>query len=60
MMNAHDEYVNMQVKIPHGSDGTLENAVVKRRALDVDGMPVGKANNNPILDTRTYKLEYED
>ncbi len=60
MMNAHDEYINMQVKISHGSDGMLEHAVVKQRALDVDGMPVAKAINNPVLDTRTYEVEYED
>jgi hypothetical protein len=25
-----------------------------------DGLPIGRANNNPILDTRMYEVEYPD
>ena len=60
IMNAQDEYVNMEVGIPRGPDGELENAMVKRRALDIDGTPIGKSSNNPILDTRAYEVQYND
>ena len=60
MLNAQDEYVNMEVGIPRGPDGELENAKVKRRALDVDDMPIGRVSNNPVLDTRAYEVQYSD
>ena len=60
ILNKQDEYVNMELGIPRGPDGELESAVVKKRALDIDGIPIGTANNNPILDTRAYEIEYGD
>ena len=33
---------------------------MKTRKRDADGNVVGKANSNPILDTRTYDVEFED
>ena len=33
---------------------------MKKRAVDVDGKPIGVANNNPLLDTREYVIEFED
>ena len=60
ILNAQDKYVHMEVGIPRGPDGDLENAVVKKRALDIDGIPIGTANKNPILDTRAYEVEYDD
>ena len=59
-LNAQDEYVNMELGVPRGPDGELENVKVKKRALDVDGMPIGKANKNHMLDTRAYEVEYGD
>ena len=55
-----DGYINMEVGLPRGPDGELENAVVKKRAVDVDDMPIGKANDNPVLDTRRYEVEFKD
>ena len=59
-LNAQDEYVNMELGIPRGSDGELEYINVKKRALDIDGIPIGRANKNPILDTRAYEVEHKD
>ena len=59
-MNAQDEYVNMELGIPRGPDGELEHIKVKKRALDVDGIPIEIANKNPILDTRAYEVEHKD
>jgi hypothetical protein len=54
-----DTYLNMEVAIPRDGDGP-EFAKVTRRLRDKDGLPIGKANNNPILDTRMYEVEYPD
>ena len=50
----------MEAWLPRGPDGELENAIVKKRAVDIDDVPIGKANVNPILDTRKYEVEFED
>ena len=34
--------------------------MVKTRKRDADGNPIGKANANPLLDTRLYKVEFPD
>ena len=44
--------------LPHG--GTLARGRVVRRKRDREGNPIGRANANPILDTRSYEVEFED
>ena len=56
----NDTYINMELGLPRGLDGSLEYPKVKKRAVDVDGRPVGKAHDNPLFDTRQYKVEYND
>lgn len=58
--DSFDGYLNMEIGMPRGDDGMLEHAIVKRRALDNMGVPVGVANSNPLLDTREYDIEYHD
>ena len=53
-----DSYVGAQVNLPIG--GTTFEGTVKRRARDTNGNLQGKANINPILDTRTYEVEFPD
>ena len=55
-----DPYVTMTMGLPRGDDGELHRAKVKRRKLDDEGKPTGKANNNPLLDSRQYEVEYLD
>ena len=55
---AYDLYLNAEVLLPRG-DG-LRTGKVKRRKRDADGELRGLANNNPILDTRTYEVEFPD
>ena len=55
-----DPYLRMEIGLPRGSDNELEHATVKRRALDVDGKPYGTPNNNPLLDSRRYEVEFID
>ena len=33
---------------------------MKRRAVDVDGRPIGRPSNNPITDSRLYDVEFLD
>ena len=53
-----DSYVGAQVNLPIG--GTTSEGTVKRRAWDTNGNLQGKADTNPILDTRTYEVEFSD
>ena len=53
-----DSYMGMQLGLPRGPDDELMHATVKRRAIDVEGRPLGVANKNSILDTRQYEVEF--
>jgi hypothetical protein len=55
----NDTYLNIELAVPRDSDGT-EFARVTKRLRDKDGLPIGNMNNNPILDTRMYEMEYPD
>ena len=55
---AYDLYLNAEVLLPRG-DG-LKTGKVKRRKRDADGELRGLGNNNPILNTRTYEVEFPD
>ena len=53
-----DEYVGAEVTLPRG-DQQVAGKVVRRKR-DVNGSLKGTANSNPILDTRTYCVEFPD
>ena len=55
-----DTYLNMELAIPRGGDDGPEFAKVTKQLKDKDGLPIGTANDNPILDTRMYEVEYPD
>ena len=54
-----DTYVNMELALPR-SGGEVEFARVTKRLRDKDGLPIGTAHDNPILDTRVYEVEFPD
>ena len=54
-----DTYLGMEVALPRNNDGP-EFAKVTKRLRDKDGLPIGTANDNPILDSRLYEVEYAD
>ena len=58
--DAFDPYLSMEIGLPRGDDDLLLKAKVKRRAIDIDGNPIGIANDNPMIDTRQYEVEYVD
>ena len=55
---AYDQYLLAEVLLPHGGD--LQKAKVTGRIQDAKGLPVGKRNANPLLDTREYEVTYPD
>ena len=54
-----DTYLKMEVALPRDDTGP-EFARVTKRLRDANGIPIGMANDNPILDTRIYEVEYLD
>ena len=38
----------------------MVSGTVKSRVKDSEGQPIGKADKNPILDTRVYNVELSD
>ena len=51
-----DRYLNMELALPHGDEATPQYAKVTKRLRDANGIPIGTADDNPILDTRMYKV----
>ena len=56
--DTYDQYVGATVKLP--VNGDYQSAKVRGRKLEADGSVKGRANKNPILDTRTYEVEFPD
>ena len=54
-----DTYLNMELALPRAG-GEVEFGRVVKRMRDKDGLPIGTANDNPILDTRVYEVEFPD
>ena len=53
-----DNYLNAEISLPKG--GIMARGRVAGRKRDADGNPVGRANDNPILDTRIYEVQFDD
>ena len=53
-----DQYVGARVTLPIGDK--MLSARVRGRKRSSDGTFAGKANSNPILDTRIYDVEFAD
>ena len=54
-----DTYVNMELSLPRNNNEP-QFARVTKRLRDANGNPIGTANDNPILDTRLFEVEYLD
>ena len=52
-----DFYIGAEVSLPIG--GMLLGSTIKHCARNIDGNLTGKADKNPMLDSRTYKVEFE-
>jgi hypothetical protein len=53
-----DNYLTAELMLPQG--GTMVKGRVSARKRDWNGNPVGLANSNPILDTRTYVINFDN
>ena len=49
----------MELALPRDSEGP-EFAKVTKRMRDAKGIPIGTANDIPLIDTRIYQVEYSD
>ena len=54
-----DTYLNMELALPRDG-GEVEFCKVVKRLRDKNGLPIGTANDNPILDSRIYEVEFPD
>lgn len=50
-----DTYLNMELALPRDG-GEVQYARVVKRLRDKDGLPIGTAHDNPILDSRIYEV----
>ena len=55
-----DRYLNMELAVPRGDNPNPQYTKLMIRLRDADGIPIGMVNENPILDSCMYKLEYQD
>ena len=55
-----DTYVNMELALPQGDTFEPRYTRVTKRLRDANGIPIGTAHDNPILDTRMYEVEFMD
>ena len=58
--DVYNTYLNMELAIPQGDSLEPRLARVTKRLKDANGLPIGLANENPILDTRMYEVQYLD
>ena len=55
-----DRYLNMELAVPRGDNPNPQYAKVTKRPRETDGIPIGMANENPILDSCMYEVEYQN
>ena len=55
-----DWYLKIELALPHGDEATPQYAKVTKRLRDANGIPIGTADDNPILDMRMYEVEFMD
>ncbi|KAI2505829.1 Reverse transcriptase (RNA-dependent DNA polymerase) [Fragilaria crotonensis] len=54
-----DTDLNMELALPR-EGGEVQYARVVKRLRDKDGLPIGTAHDNSILDSRIYEVEFQD
>ena len=55
---ANDPFVGAEVRLPLG--GILREGRIASQKRDADGHPIGLSNDNWILDTRKYVVQFDD
>jgi len=57
--DTYDQYLNSELALDRGGEHP-QLARVTKRLKDKDGLPIGTAHSNPLLDTRLYEVEFLD
>jgi hypothetical protein len=57
-VDSYDQYIGAEVTLPLGN--RMASGKVKGRKRSHDGSIKGKAHSNPMLDSRTYTVEFAD
>jgi hypothetical protein len=57
-VDTYDQYVGAHVRVPIGDE--IIYGKVLRRKRELDGTVRGRANSNPMLDTRNYEIDFPD
>jgi hypothetical protein len=50
----------MELALPQGDDGERMHARVAKRTRDDEGLPIGRASDTALLDSRRYEVKYVD
>ena len=58
--DTYDTYLQMELALPQGDSLEPRLSKVTKRMKDANGIPIGTAHDNPLLDTRMYEVEYVD
>ena len=58
--DTYDQYLQMELALPQGDSLEPRMARVTKRLKDSHGIPIGTADQNPLLDTRMYEVEFAD
>jgi hypothetical protein len=58
MLEIGDNYFSTELVLPKG--GVMVKGRMTACKRDRDGNPVGRTNDNPILDTRSYIVDFDD
>ena len=58
--DTYDQYLKMELALPQGDSLEPRLAKVTKRLKDANGIPIGMANQNPLLDTQMYEVEFAD
>ena len=53
-----DEHLTAELLLPHGD--TMQRAQVLGKHKDKAGLPIGRRDDNPILDSRMHEIEFLD
>ena len=58
--DTYDQYLQIVLAMPQSDSLEPRLARVTKRLKDANGIPIGTADQNPLLDTRMYEVEFTD
>ena len=59
-LDTYDQYLQMELALPQGDSLEPRLAKVTKQLKDANGIPIRMADQNPLLDTRMYEVEFAD